>query len=166
MLKDSFGYNITDDGMLEVDVHSIIENNYNMSSLSFTLPTVNISEVAASTNTDLDAIDDLNVQINDPNSRFDGMSVRDLLDGDLVVTGANIMQAFEDANLTTIRIPIAGAIDALLNITEFFPEDLSHNFTLVDTFDAANGKFGETLGNVALVDCNYFNELFESSYRK
>jgi len=61
MLKDSFGYNITDDGMLEVDVHSIIENNYNMSSLSFTLPTVNISEVAASTNTDLDAIDDLNV---------------------------------------------------------------------------------------------------------
>ena len=47
MLKDSFGYNITDDGMLEVDVHSIIENNYNMSSLSFTLPTVNVSEIAA-----------------------------------------------------------------------------------------------------------------------
>lgn len=84
----------------------------------------------------------------------------------MVVTGANIMQAFEDANATTIKIPIAGVIDALLNITEFIPDDLSHNFTLVDTFENANGKFGETLGNVALVDCNYFNMLFESSYRK
>jgi hypothetical protein len=29
------------------------------------------------------------------------------------------------------------------------------DFTIADTFDQANGKFGAVWGNVALVDCNY-----------
>lgn len=96
---------------------------------------------------------------------FDGLSVKDLIDGDLKITGANILQAFESANLTTLKVPIKPTIEALLNITRV-PTDIAHNFTVVDTFSVPKGKFGNTLGNVALVDCHYINRLFMSSYQR
>lgn len=37
---------------------------------------------------------------------------------------------------------------------------------MVDAFDSAAGKFGNTLGNVALVDCRNFQNLFISSYNR
>lgn len=46
------------------------------------------------------------------------------------------------------------------------PTELTHSFTLAKSFDRPNGKFGSALGNVALVDCNYINRLFETTYAK
>jgi hypothetical protein len=36
------------------------------------------------------------------------------------------------------------------------PTAITHNFTVVESFDDSMGKFPSTLGNVALVDCQYF----------
>lgn len=41
---------------------------------------------------------------------------------------------------------------------------ISHNYTVIDSFNDTNGKFGNTLGNVAIVDCHYFNNVLANSY--
>ena len=38
---------------------------------------------------------------------------------------------------------------------------ISYNFTVVESFDNPNGKFGDNLGNAAIIDCKYIDELFE-----
>ena len=37
---------------------------------------------------------------------------------------------------------------------------VSHRFDIIDTFRTSNGKFGDSLGNVAVVDCNYISDYF------
>jgi len=39
--------------------------------------------------------------------------------------------------------------------------EISYNFTVVESFDNPNGKFGDNLGNAAIIDCKYIDELFE-----
>ena len=36
--------------------------------------------------------------------------------------------------------------------------------TVVDDFTATNGKFGDALGNVALIDCHHANRLIYNTY--
>ena len=35
----------------------------------------------------------------------------------------------------------------------------THNFTVLETFDSAAGKFSSNIGNVAFVDCNHIGVL-------
>ena len=44
------------------------------------------------------------------------------------------------------------------------PSSLAHNFTVFEDFNSPKGKFGDTLGNVAIIDCKYMNRLFETTY--
>ena len=157
--------NITDEGMLEVDIHEIIEQNFNSSSLNFTLQTFDLKTYFPGL--DFDQLGELARPIEDENSIFDGLSLKDLVDGDLKITGANILQFFENTNLTTLRIPIKPTIEGFLDISSSagVPTELALNFTIVDSFAVPKGKFGNTLGNVALVDCHYINRLFMSSYQ-
>lgn len=37
---------------------------------------------------------------------------------------------------------------------------------MIDGFEDSYGKFGNTLGNVALVDCHYFGGVLSSSYEE
>lgn len=56
-------------------------------------------------------------------------------------------------------------MDRFLNFGEINYElALSHNYTVIDAFDSTNGKFGNTLGNVALVDCKTFQNVFMTTY--
>ena len=162
-MRDTFDLNITDDGILAIDLHTAIEQNFNASTLNFTLPTLDLKRWFP--DLDLDRIQSISTPVEDEDSVFDGLSAKDLVDGDIQITGANILQAFENANLTTLRVPIKPTIEALLNITRV-PTDIAHNFTIVDTFSVPRGKFGNTLGNVALVDCHYINRLFMSTYQR
>ena len=41
------------------------------------------------------------------------------------------------------------------------PMQISHNFTIVESFDNPNGKFGDNLGNAAIIDCKYIDELID-----
>ena len=40
---------------------------------------------------------------------------------------------------------------------------LAHTFRIVETFKDSAGKFGDTLGNVAVIDCNHVDEYFAYS---
>lgn len=37
---------------------------------------------------------------------------------------------------------------------------VSHQFKIIETFESGDGKFGDSLGNVALIDCNYIDDYF------
>jgi hypothetical protein len=41
---------------------------------------------------------------------------------------------------------------------------MAHNFTVFTDFSEPNGKFADTLGNIALIDCKYMNKFLETSY--
>jgi hypothetical protein len=38
--------------------------------------------------------------------------------------------------------------------------------TVVGDFESTNGKFGDALGNVALIDCHYANRLILNTYEE
>jgi len=38
--------------------------------------------------------------------------------------------------------------------------------TVISDFESTNGKFGDTLGNVALIDCHFANRLILNTYNK
>ena len=88
-----------------------------MSSLTITPPSLNITNIAEQTGANITEIEGINVEITDPNSPFDGMTLKEVLDGGIQITGNDIMKAFENSGMTTIKIPIVGVIDTLLNIT-------------------------------------------------
>jgi len=48
----------------------------------------------------------------------------------------------------------------------YIPTSLSHNFTVIDSFTYTNGKFGDALGNAALIDCHHAKWLLISTYEK
>ena len=97
--------------------------------------------------------------MNDP--RF-----RDYISGKPLRVGVENIFEFEHVrNFTKFEVPIDSFLDYMLD-AELLPRYLSHNFTVIDTFDESKGKFGSALGNVALIDCRYANRLIESTYER
>ena len=93
--------------------------------------------------------------------------MKDFVDGDLVVPLDRLLNQIGQANVTKIDIPIEAGFRALTNF-DFLSNytSLAHNFTVIDSFEQVNGKFGNTLGNVAMIDCKYANKLMKTSYRR
>ena len=60
----------------------------------------------------------------------------------------------DEGNVTEIELPVDTALNLMLDVN-LVPKYLSHEFTLIESFDEANGKYGLTLGNVAMIDCKY-----------
>jgi hypothetical protein len=85
------------------------------------------------------------------------------VDGDVSVNLDRLMEAFDRANLTSFELPIDNLVESILN-TSNLPSSIAHNFTVFDSFDVPDGKFGDTLGNIALIDCNYMNRMFATTY--
>jgi len=46
------------------------------------------------------------------------------------------------------------------------PTALSNNYTVVESFDHPQGKFGDTFGNVILIDCRYAKNLISSTFER
>ena len=47
---------------------------------------------------------------------------------------------------------------------ENVPTHFSHEMTVISDFESTNGKFGDRLGNVALIDCHFANKLILNTY--
>ena len=47
-----------------------------------------------------------------------------------------------------------------MNIGDYVPGAFASNYTVIESFDTPKGKFGDTLGNVAVSDCHYANSMF------
>lgn len=50
-------------------------------------------------------------------------------------------------------VPVDPLIELIVNYT-VIPTSFSFNYTVVEGFDQSLGKFPNTLGNVAIVDCH------------
>ena len=68
--------------------------------------------------------------------------------------------------MTKVNVPIGPTLDLLLNAGDFVPPGFANNYTVIDAFDNPKGKFGDMLGNVALIDCHYANAIFSSTYKE
>ena len=44
--------------------------------------------------------------------------------------------------------------------------NIEMTFNVTGTYDEVNGKFSKVLGNVAIVDCNYFGDLIFPAFRQ
>lgn len=40
---------------------------------------------------------------------------------------------------------------------------ISHTFTVTESFDQPNGKFGDNLGNAVVIDCQYIDDYYSAS---
>lgn len=60
----------------------------------------------------------------------------------------------DERNVTQVELPVDTALNIMLDVN-LVPKYLSHEFTVTESFDEANGKYGTTLGNVAIIDCKY-----------
>lgn len=107
----------------------------------------------------IEGYEQITFQTTDPNSAINGVSLGDVLgavEGDRLFTIEQILDFAKagGANLT-VSVPLNIALDYAYNIDTSFDLEIKHDFTVVDSFSDSAGKFGGTLGNVALVDCKW-----------
>ena len=76
--------------------------------------------------------------------------------GTTLLGGTNTTQ--QGANTTTFTTPyIELPIDPILQLiadNNLVPSSFNLSYDVVEGFDTPNGKFADTLGNVAIVDCH------------
>ena len=147
---------MSEDNTISLDVSEILKQNLNFSGINITVPTPDISQLFP--NIDLEQLRNVNLGNGNTNNPFNGLNLKDFVDGDLVVPLDGLINTIDAANVTKIDIPIEAAFRALTNF-DFLANytNLSHNFTVIDSFKKVQGKFGNTLGNVAMIDCKYAN---------
>ena len=141
-----------------------IRQNFDVQNVTVTVPTLNLTEAYPGIPADfLDALDGLKLRSTDPGSPLAELDLRDLVDGDLTLTLDEILAIMAESQGGKIQIPIGEALDFMDGVDDL-PYSLAHNYTVIDSFQLANGKFGGTLGNVALIDCHHANELLLTTY--
>jgi hypothetical protein len=69
---------------------------------------------------------------------------------------SNIAGFLSSSSFTNINIPLDPLINTVFSGGGNMPTAVTYNFTVVESFDNGFGKFPSALGNVALVDCKYF----------
>jgi hypothetical protein len=76
---------------------------------------------------------------------------------------SNIAGFLSSSSFTNINIPLDPLINTIFGGGGNMPTAVLYNFTVVESFDDSYGKFANALGNVALVDCKYFqNSLIQT----
>ena len=116
----------------------------------------------------IEGYEEITFQSTDPDSALNGVSLGDALgvvEGGRLFTIEQLLDFAKagGANLT-VSVPLNIALDYAFSIDTSFDLEIKHNFTVVDSFSASAGKFGGSLGNVALVDCNWAFRIVQSSY--
>ena len=72
-----------------------------------------------------------------------------------LIGAQNTLRGFTNLSSPTalIEIPVDPIIDLLVN-SIVIPNNISFTYQVVEGFDQPLGKFPNTLGNVALIDCH------------
>lgn len=169
ILKEN-NFNVTNDDTVVIDINQIIRDNVNLSAIDISIPSpINLTEILPP-GTDLSFLDNLNFTL--PNDTILGplpVTPAEILKGEITVSLDILSAVLEALGPTEIDIPIKEAMEDIIDrFFNFQGVDVSlalnHNFTVIDGFEDTNGKFGNTLGNVAIVDCRYFQNVFMTSY--
>ena len=89
----------------------------------------------------------------------------EVLNGDYNISLSQILAILDDNDLATVSLPIDEALDIILDPL-LYPTTFTHQMTVISEFTSTSGKFGDALGNVALIDCHYANRLIFNTYKK
>lgn len=81
IMKEDFDINITESNTVKIDVNDILTRNFNLSDINITIPTLKIDNLFPGIN--IDELSDVNLTTNIPDSPFNGMNLKDFVDGDL-----------------------------------------------------------------------------------
>lgn len=177
IVKNQLDLPVNDDGTITIDLSKIVLENVDLGErvISFQLPFFDITQFLPE-GLDLSWLDDLNLNI-PGNPLFDGSNVgdnsglkfTDLLKGKITIKVDFMTQFLDQTDLTSLDIPIDDIVNSLLNVS-YFPKALAHNFTVVHSYSESMGKTPDNMGNTAIVDCNFLNQIlfttFEITFNK
>lgn len=79
-MRDDFKIEISDTNTVKLDVYDILSQNFDLKDVKVTLPTIKLDSFFP--NVDY-RIFDINMTTNDPRNPFNGVNLRDFVDGDL-----------------------------------------------------------------------------------
>ena len=88
MLRSQYGISIVN-GTVRIDTGEILRNNVNLTGTNITIPTANLTNTLEGALPGVDAafINDLDLTlVNDETSPLNGLNLRDLVDGDVLIT--------------------------------------------------------------------------------
>ena len=80
IMRDDFNVDISDTNVVTLDVYDIPSQNFDLSEVNVTLPTIKLDAVFPAIDME---IFDINMTTNDPRNPFNGVNLRDFVDGDL-----------------------------------------------------------------------------------
>lgn len=93
------------------------------------------------------------------------INLGDLLDGDVTIKLSDAMTSIDWREYAQVRVPLAPLLDAVFTL-DGFDLALSHNFTVVESFDSTHGKVPAGLGDAVLIDCHHAEALALSTYQR
>ena len=161
-MRDDFKIEISDTNTVKLDVYDILSQNFDLKDVKVTLPTIQLDSFFP--NVDY-RIFDINMTTNDPRNPFNGVNLRDFVDGDLNLNLDQLLAVVNANNVSTIELPVETALNIILDIN-IVPKYMSHTFHVVESFEESDGKFGSVLGNVAIIDCHNAKRFLQSTYQR
>mmetsp|Transcript_39601 Transcript_39601/g.38152 ORF Transcript_39601/g.38152 Transcript_39601/m.38152 type:complete len:119 (+) Transcript_39601:271-627(+) len=114
---------------------------------------------------------DYNVTVDDittllPQSSLNYMNMSSFDVETQTVALQEVAQQLIEQNQTNLQVDILAAQQMLVEILQQTdpPEGITLNYTVMETFDESDGKFSNSLGNVALIDCHYLGQALETYF--
>lgn len=89
------------------------------------------------------------------------MSLLDYIDQSLNYTVGDVVDEVASGGDNIIEVSLNPLIDSLLGI-DLIDEEIIWKYSVIEGFDKPNGKYPNTLGNVAIIDCHYITDNFEA----
>jgi len=143
--------------------------NETIAQVNQTLAQVNASEQLLLLSSQMEQ--DYNVTVDDittllPQSSLNYMNMSSFDVETQTVALQEVAQQLIEQNQTNLQVDILAAQQMLVEILQQTdpPEGITLNYTVMETFDESDGKFSNSLGNVALIDCHYLGQALETYF--
>lgn len=173
IVKDQLDLPVNDDNTISIDISSMVLENVDLGEQVFTfdLPFFDITQFLPE-GLDLSWLDDLALNL-PGSSLFDGSNLGDssglkfseILKGKITIKVDFMTEFLDQTDLTSFDIPVDDIVKSLLNV-EYFPKALAHNFTVVHSYTESMGKTPDNIGNTAIVDCNFLNQILFTTFEQ
>jgi hypothetical protein len=188
ILRENFNLTVTDRNEIEFNLKELIAPAVNLSAFEMSAPSLpSIAGAIKLTflETGLAKLGGLlsalpfqvDLTIPDMGPLGENVNLSDLIAGNVSFNLVEQVLGTERVgNLTKYQIPIDPILDQVIgnvmalerNYTTQFLDNtlLAHNFTILEEFEAANGKFPGLLGNAIVIDCRSIQMLVSNSYAR
>lgn len=151
---------VSEDNTIQLNITDLITQTIDVGDTNVNIPP--LSDIIPPLFYELIDIESLrDVEVDDPTSPFYGQNLGTVLESGTTVGLEEALQI--GGGFGVINIPLEDAFAIAIN-PALIPTKFTHNYTVIDTFTRSAGKFGSSLGNVALIDCKYAKSLLMTTY--